>query len=147
MVKNDDLFGKDLLLKVRRDKDGFVKADLTVARTGDLELIHAKDAVIQAIRNRLAARQGELAGLGHPEYGSLLESVIGEPNTPDTHRIIETLVKDCLAHEPRIENILEVTAGANYNDQDCVEICVYLKLRNEPESLKLVFPFYLEGAL
>ncbi len=147
MSNQDDIFGKDLFIKLRRSEDGAVNEDLNVSRIGDFEIVQGKDVVIQAIRNRLATPQGELAGLGHPEYGSLLDSVIGEPNTSDTHRIIETLVKDCLGREPRIEIIFKVVAKENETKKDCVDINVYLKLRGEPDNLKLVLPFYLEGAL
>lgn len=144
---NNDQFGKDLKLKLRRDERGFIKTDLSVSRSGDLEIIHHHETVIQSIRNRLATQQGELAELGHPEYGSLLDSVIGEPNIPDTHRIIETLVKDCLAQEPRVAKILDIIAAPNKHDHNCVDISVYLKLRGEPEHLKLVLNFELEGSL
>ena len=90
----NDRFGKDLRIRVDTDKDGFQVSDLDISRTGDLGTVEGEETVIQAIRNRLATRRGELTELGHPEYGSLLETVIGEPNTEDTHRIIETLVRD-----------------------------------------------------
>jgi phage baseplate assembly protein W len=145
MTKSE--LNRDLKLKIERADNGFFKTDLSVSRSGDLESVEGRDNVIQAIRNRLATSRGELAEVGHPEYGSVLDAVIGEPNTPDTHRVIESLVRDCLGKETRIETILKVSVTGNRNDLNSVEILVYLKLRGDPDQLKLVLPFYLEGRL
>ena len=144
---NKDRFGKDLKIKVITDKDGFQVSDIDISRTGDLGRVQDEDTVIQAIRNRLATRRGELTELGYPEYGSLLETVIREPNTEDTHRVIETLVRDCLQYEPRIENIIDVSALHNSSDHNVVDINVIIKLRGSPEPLRAVYPMYLEETL
>jgi phage baseplate assembly protein W len=112
-----------------------------------LGTVDGEENVIQAIRHRLATRRGELTELGHPEYGSLLETVIGEPNTEDTHRVIETLVRDCLQYEPRIENIIEIEARANRTYHEIVDINVVLKLRGAGEPIRAVYPLYLEETL
>ena len=142
-----DTFGKDLRLRVERDVNGFIKTNLSVSRTGDIETISGRDNIIQAVRNRLATSQGELAILGHPEYGSRLDDLIGEPNVPDTHRIIETLVKECIMKEPRIEKVIKVNAKSHKTDHNCVEIMVNVILRGSSEKIQLEFPFYLEGDL
>jgi phage baseplate assembly protein W len=142
-----DRYGKDLRVIVTEDAEGFQESDLGISRTGDFDTVTDVDTVIQAIRNRLCTRRGELTELGHPEYGSLLESVIGEPNTEDTHRIIETLVRDCLQHESRIDTIIDIIASANPNQHDVVNISVILKLRGAREPLRVVYPLYLEETL
>jgi phage baseplate assembly protein W len=142
-----DRFGKDLKIRITADKDGFQISDLDISRTGDLGTVRGEATVLQAIRNRLATRRGELTELGHPEYGSLLETVIGEPNTEDTRHVIETLVRDCLQYEPRIENIIEINATQNTVDQNVVDIDVSLKLRGAREAIRVVYPMYLEETL
>lgn len=142
-----DRFGKDLRIRTITDKDGFQTSDLDISRTGDLGTVTGEATVLQAIRNRLSTRRGELTELGHPEYGSLLETVIGEPNTLDTHRIIETLVRDCLQYEPRIENIIDLTATPNSTYPAVVDINVVLKLRGEAEALRVIYPLYLEETI
>jgi phage baseplate assembly protein W len=144
MAEEDARHGTDLLLKMTRDWQGLVLTDLAGTRTGDLELISGKANLIQAIRIRLATRQGELAEIGHPEYGSRLDTVIGEPNTEDTHRIIESLVRDALAQEPRIGEILSVEATADKLHKDCVNITVHLRTAEGREELRITYPFYLE---
>jgi phage baseplate assembly protein W len=142
-----DRYGKDLKIKIETDKDGFQVSDLGISRTGDLDTVRDVDTVIQAIRNRLVTRRGELAELGHPEYGSLLETVIGEPNVEDTHRIVETLVRDSLQQESRIENIIDITASADPGQPHVVDISCVLKLRGAREPVRVVYPLYLEETL
>jgi phage baseplate assembly protein W len=142
-----DRYGKDLKMLIKTDKDGFQASDLSVSRTGDLGTTIDDETVLQAIRHRLSTRRGELNELGHPEYGSLLETVIGEPNTEDTHRIIETLVRDCLHYESRIENIIEIEATPNSSYHDVVDINVTIQLRGQSEPIRVVYPLYLEETL
>jgi phage baseplate assembly protein W len=142
-----DRYGKDLKVIVTEDAHGFQESDIGLSRTGDFDTVIDVDTVIQAIRNRLCTRRGELGELGHPEYGSLLETVIGEPNTEDTHRIIETLVRDSLQHESRIDTIIDIIASANPDQHDVVNISVILKLRGAREPLRVVYPLYLEETL
>lgn len=142
----DDTFGTDLVLTMKKDpKDESIKPDLGLSRTGDLATLSGKDVIVQAIRNRLATRKGELTELGHPEYGSLLEEMIGEPNTEDTRRIIETLVRECLKYEPRIESILSVSATTEESTKDCVDINVHIRLKETGGTLTVTYPFYLEA--
>lgn len=142
-----DRYGRDLKVEVSTDKDGFMVSDLGVSRTGDLETVIDIDTVIQAIRHRLITRRGELTELGHPEYGSLLDTVIGEPNTEDTHRVIETLIRDCLQYESRIEDIIDIAAKANQYQPHVVDVGVMLKLRGAREPIRVVYPLYLEETL
>jgi phage baseplate assembly protein W len=142
-----DRFGKDLKMLVLTDKDGFQVSDLSISRTGDLGTTFDDETVLQAIRHRLSTRRGELTELGHPEYGSLLETVIGEPNVEDTHRIIETLVRDCLQYEHRVENIIDIEAIPNSSNHDVVDINVTIQLRGRSEPIRAVYPLYLEETL
>jgi phage baseplate assembly protein W len=138
-----DIYGTDLQLVVKRNQKGELYADIDINREGDFTTISGKDNVIQAIRNRLATRKGELAELGHPEYGSLLEDMVGEANTEDTRRIIETLVHEALKYEPRIESILTVSAVEGGKDR--VDITIRVRLRETSEILTAEYPFYLES--
>lgn len=147
MPDEKKLFGTDLRLVVKTDPhdEDITYMDLATAHTGDMETISGKDLMIQAIQQRLATRRGELAHLGHPEYGSLLEEMIGEPNTEDTRAIIETLVRDCLKYEPRIDSIEYVHASADDRRPDVVNIEVAVRLRGTAERLVVEYPFKLGG--
>lgn len=127
------------------DERGDIVSDLCVNMTGDIETVGGRELMVQAIRHRLITRKGELASLGHPEYGSLLEEMIGEPNVPDTHRIIETFVRDSLKYEPRIRNISSIIASPSPEKPDVVLISVHVELVGEGDELRISYPLYLEG--
>jgi len=145
MSGNGSRYGRDILIVSDVDGQGRVVADISMRRTGDIEIVEGRELMVQAIRNRLLTRKGELAPLGHPEYGSLLEDIIGEANTPDTHRVMEILVRDCLRYESRIRNIVSVTAIPSTENRDEVFISVHVELAPEGEELKITYPLYLEA--
>ena len=84
------------------DRD-MVNIHLTTSR--DVLTTTGVDNLFQAIINRLFTRQGELAQLGHPDYGSRLHQLVGEPNNNRTRIRAEFYIRECLAQEPRIEEI------------------------------------------
>lgn len=75
---------------------------------GDLRLTRGRANLAQAILNRLFTRQGELGALGHPQYGSRLYQLIGEPNTRRTHALADLYIRESLAEEERIAEIIDV---------------------------------------
>ena len=74
----------------------------------DLGTVVGVDNLTQAIVNRLHTRQGELANLGHPDYGSRLYQLVGELNNNRTRAVAELYIRECLAQESRIEEVVEV---------------------------------------
>lgn len=145
MAKDDSGYGRDLMIISEEADEEQIITDVSLTKRGDFDTIKGRDLMVQAIRHRLMTRKGELASLGHPEYGSLLEEVIGEPNTPETHRVIETLVRDCLKHEGRIRNIRGVNAFPSDKKLDVVHITVHVELVSSGEEMKITYPLYLEG--
>src|SRR3989442_12934571 len=80
------LLGKDLRLDYALGGGFFEDADLASAKRADhpggqrdLEVSDGITTFVQAVANRLKTRKGELAALGHPEYGSRLHDRIAEP--------------------------------------------------------------------
>jgi phage baseplate assembly protein W len=63
---------------------------------------------VQAILNRLHTHQGGLAELGHPDYGSRLHELVGELNNERTRRLAELYIRQCLAQEARIAEVVAV---------------------------------------
>src|SRR4051794_29300303 len=91
MVIGDPRWGSDLRLldDLREQDDRSRGADLSTRRraeTGeqDLESVAALDNLRQALLLRFLTQQGELAVLGHPDYGSRLHELVGLPNTEST---------------------------------------------------------------
>jgi phage baseplate assembly protein W len=146
--------GRDLLLDYTFGGGFFEDADLASARragapvtTRDLAVAEGIPAITQAIANRLKTRKGELASLGHPEYGSRHHELIGEPNVARTRDLIKLYVLQALRDEPRIEKVLKADVIAEHTPpRDTVRITLTVRLVREPTALNLVIPFSLEAS-
>jgi phage baseplate assembly protein W len=145
------LFGRDLRLLYALGGGFFEDADLATGkplegarRQRDLLLSDGVDNLTQAIANRLKTRKGELASLGHPDYGSRHHELIGEPNVDRTRNLIKLYVLQALRDEPRLERVLSVTVKAEHEPpRDVVRIEVTARVIGEPAPLNLVVPFSL----
>lgn len=141
--------GSDLGLLWAGTAGSFDDADLaTERRPGhgrtvvDLDAAEGLEQAVQLLVNRLMTRQGELAPLGHPEYGSRHHELIGEPNTERTRNLVKVYVLQALGREPRIAKIerCEVRTEAR---RDVVRIELTLRLIEVDTPLNLVVPFDL----
>ena len=146
--------GQDLRLDYALGGGFFEDADIGTVRqparanARDLELIAGLDALTQAIANRLKTRQGELAPLGHPDYGSRHHDLIGQPNVQRTRDLIKLYVLQALRAEPRIDSVVSATVTAEDNPpRDTVRIDLVLNVIGAPAPLNLVLPFSLGVAL
>ena len=145
-------FGTDLRA-VYRIKDGrYEDVDFDAAqvtRRGkkerDLTLALGVDNITQAIIHRLKTCYGEMTSLGHPDYGSRHNELIGEPNTEHNRHLVKLYILQALAKEPRIEKILR--ADIRYDrrlDPSRVDIALDIKLGMINEVINFVLPFYFE---
>lgn len=75
---------------------------------GDLVLVDDRHNLTQAIHNRLFTRLGELTAVGHPDYGSRLYELIGEPHNDRTRILAAYFVRECLDNEERIQEIVDI---------------------------------------
>lgn len=108
----DDLQQLDLKLTRRNSSDSIadwqtVDLDLRVENR-DLTTVTKIDNLIQAILNRLHTRKGELASLGHPDYGSRLYLLLGEANNLRTQTLANIYIRECLYEEPRIQEVINI---------------------------------------
>lgn len=104
------------------------------------------DNAVQAVIHRIKTRLGELADLGHPEYGSRHHDLIGRPNTQHNRNLVKLYILQALAREPRIEEIL--SAKLLYDpvrDRDKVNLELSLLLIGSPVPANLVVPFSFAG--
>ncbi len=144
--------GRDLRLDYLSTSGFFEDADLSSGRPldqsrvqRDLYTASSIDNLTQAIANRLKTRRGELASLGHPDYGSRHHELYGEPNVERTRNLIKLYVLQALKREPRIEKVLEVTVRPEHDPpRDIVRIELSVRVIDEPRPLNMVVPFYLE---
>jgi phage baseplate assembly protein W len=141
------LLGRDLLLDYLQGGGFFEDADLALAATArgrDLLLADGIDNLTQAIANRLKTRKGELAALGHPDYGSRHHELIGEPNVERTRNLVKLYVLEALRAEPRIERVLSASVRAEHDPpRETVRVDLALRVQGSPTPLNLVVPFSL----
>jgi phage baseplate assembly protein W len=104
-MSNDLFLTRRGLDQMTSDREGI---DLAIER-GDIRLVSGRPNLAQAIVNRLLTRQGELEDLGHPDYGSRLYQLIGEPNSRRTRALAELYIREALANEPRIREIVAIS--------------------------------------
>jgi len=145
------MLGTDLALDYPGPAGFWEDADLALAApTGqlpqllDVGVADRLRAADQLLVNRLKTQKGELAALGHPEYGSRHHELIGQPNVERTRNLVKRHVLEALSHEPRVEEVLDCKVSADHQPpRDTVRIEVTARLRGEPTPLNLVVPFSL----
>jgi len=115
----------------------------------DIGIVREKAALAQALIMRLMTERGELAGLGHPDYGSRHHSLVGEPNIERNRNLLKLYILECVRQEPRVERIvsLEVTAGVGRENRDKVEVRLVVQFKSVPDATILVLPFSFRGPL
>jgi phage baseplate assembly protein W len=161
-VTNHDFLGADLDLGFVADEEGRVFAapytavDLhprvrgdVAPREVDLAVVKGLANLVQSLILRLKTERGELAPLGHPDYGTRHLALVGEPNTETNRNLLKLYVLEALRQEPRLERIerVDVRAAAGRQDRDKVEIQILARARRLPGPLSLVVPFSFEGPL
>lgn len=139
--------GTDLDLDFHGPAGYFEDADLATThalRRADLAVVSGLDSAEQLLANRLKTQVGELAPLGHPDYGSRHHELVGQPNVERTRNLIKLYVLEALGREPRVEKVLEAKVYAPHEPpRDQVRIELTLQLIGEPNPLNLVVPFSL----
>lgn len=146
-----DNFGTDLRLlsnlEHQHDRDrGRDLTTIDVAGRGvDLDTQSGNDNLQQALLLRFLTYRGEMAVLGHANYGSRLAELIGELNTETNRNRAKLYVLEALAQEPRVEQVLSAQVRQNLADRNRIDIDLTLKVITSDTPLNLVFPFFLDG--
>jgi phage baseplate assembly protein W len=91
-----------------QDQETRTSAGGRIVRLRDLSVSSDLDNLRQAIEIRLLTPKGELAALGHADYGSRLPDLIGQPNTETNRNLAKLYVIEALKQERRIEKIVAV---------------------------------------
>lgn len=153
-AKLPELFGLDLRLDYRCSPGYYENADLRDSVRGsgyglrDLEVAAGVDTLRQAIVNRLKTHRGELAPLGHPEYGSRHHEMIGEPNVERTRNLIKLYVLQALKREARIEKVLQANVRAEHDPpRDVVRIELAVKVIGQALPMEIIVPFSLSESV
>ena len=86
-------------------------ADLQVGNGGDVDITSGELNLAQAILHRIRTSKGELAELGHPEYGSSILDFVGLENNWTTRQRLKLAIRDALRQEHRIKDIVSITVN------------------------------------
>lgn len=148
MIMPENLFFKDIKLTNRAldqqvsDRYG---VDLEASLQKDLKTVSGRANLAQAIINRLLTRRGELAPLGHPEYGSRLWELMGEPNNVRVRGLAEIYIRECLAQESRIREIPEIAFAPINRQRGRHELNIRITVRpiGDEEDLAIILPINL----
>ncbi len=120
--------------------------DLLVSKKGDLQTVSGRENLGQAILHRMMTRQGELAYIGHPDYGSRLHELIGEPNNESTRDLVRLYMKECISQEPRVQDIVSLLVNVHKDNPHVVLVDITVLPIKSNVPMNVVFPFYLEVA-
>jgi phage baseplate assembly protein W len=142
---DEELYGRDIKLQFElREEYVGLGADLKVGRRGDLQLVSGRENLGQAIVHRILTRQGELAELGHPRYGSRLHDLIGQPNNEATRDLVRLYVKECVMQERRVKEIAAIRVSPYSGNPHAVVLDITVVPIKSNVPMNLVFPYYLE---
>ncbi len=141
MSERKRVLGVDLKLL-----DEEMGVDLTISSDGDLQTVTEEYNVGQAVVSRLRIRRGELIDLGHPQFGSRLFELIGEPNNEATRELIRNIAKESISADPRIKEIRRIDAKPSRFDPHRVDLEVSVVAIRSQNPINIVYPFYLEVA-
>lgn len=102
----NSLLGSDVKLA-----EFILGADLRVNQRGDIEITSDEMNLAQAILHRLRTAKGELADLGHAEYGSTLLNFVGQPNSWVTRERLKLAIRDTIRQERRVKDIVSISVN------------------------------------
>lgn len=160
-MRHKVIFGDDLSLGFVADEEGrvfvdpFRFVDLQVERRSDvvpaaddIGVVSGRGNLVQALIMRLKTGRGELAALGHPDYGSRHHKYVGELNNENNRNLVKLYVLECLKQEQRLEEILsiEVKPGEGAENRDKVDLSIRVKAKGDPEPLNFIVPFSFGGS-
>jgi hypothetical protein len=104
--------------------------------TGDIVVAKGLTNIEMQLDHRIRTLRGELAQLGHPEYGSLIPTFIGKMNTPVWQQRILIECQMTVLDDPRVDR-LGNTAFTMDNSSVYFTADVYLKGQGNPLQISL----------
>lgn len=96
-------------------------------RRRDFATIDGGENLGQALLMRILTPRGELARLGHPEYGSRVHEIIGSGNTDTTRNLLKLFIIEAVQREPRVEEIIEIKISPAPGLRDSVDVSLMVK--------------------
>ena len=100
----------------------------------------------QAVILRLLTPRGELADLGHPEYGSRVHELIGQENNTTKRNLLKLFILEALKLEPRVEKVAELKVEPSPGARSTVDVLLRVKPVGT-STLVTIGPFAIELAV
>lgn len=100
----------------------------------------------QAVILRLLTPRGELAALGHPEYGSRVHELIGQENNTAKRNLLKLFVLEALKNEPRVEKVVELKVEPSPGARSTVDVLLRVKPAGATQIVT-IGPFAIELAV
>jgi phage baseplate assembly protein W len=115
-------------------------------RIWDLVPRAGKENLAQAVIMRLLTPRGELAALGHPEYGSRIHELIGSENTGTQRNLLKLYVLEALQFEPRVAKVAELNVIPTPGTRSTVDVLLKVQVAGAAELVQ-IGPFSIELAV
>ena len=109
----------------------------------DIGVVDGLDNLHQAVFLRLLTPLGELAPLGHPDYGSRLHELIGDRNTETRRNLARLFILQALEREPRVDEVLGVETAVDPAHREGVRVTLRVRPAGETDVVR-IGPFVLE---
>jgi phage baseplate assembly protein W len=120
-----------------QDQERRISAGGRIVRLRDLAIAADLDNLRQAIEIRLLTPKGELAPLGHADYGSRLPDLIGRPNTETNRNLAKLYVIEALKQERRIQKIVAVEVSTVPGQRHLIRIFLQVQPIGEQTVIDL----------
>jgi phage baseplate assembly protein W len=120
-----------------QDEERRITSGGRIVRLRDLAVVSDLDNLRQAVEIRLLTPKGELAALGHADYGSRLPDLIGRPNTETNRNLAKLYVIEALKQERRIQKIVAVDVSTVPGQRHLIRIFVSVQSIGEQTVIDL----------
>jgi phage baseplate assembly protein W len=125
--------------------DSWRGLDLAVVAAGrgaqpastDLGRASGRANLAQALIVRLLTLRGDLAPLGHPDFGSRLGELIGERNDETARNRARLYTLQALTEEPRVREVLDLNVVTTEAQPDAIQISFSVLPLGDDEPLTL----------
>ena len=107
----------------------------------DLQPVAEIENLQQALLLRFLTPVGELAALGHPDYGSRLHELIGELNNQTNRNRAKLFALTALQAEPKVRAVTSISVTTQRLEPNRITIDAHLAVLDEDSTLNFVFPF------
>jgi phage baseplate assembly protein W len=103
----------------------------------DIAPISGRDNLAQALILRLLTPLGALRGLGHPDYGSSLPTLIGQLNNDTTRNLARLYTIQAISQESRVRELKDLAVGVVADQPETIRIAFSVLPLGDDDPLPL----------